>query len=81
MLPNQKPTKRIEIRLVLTNYLTFLADLSVTSSRNQAVLFSMPWMNLGISIIFIKPRKAPPSLLSFLSPFTVEVWMYTAFGK
>ncbi len=57
-----------------------IADLSVTSARNQAVQFSIPWMNLGISIIFIKPRKAPPSLLSFLSPFTLEVWLYTAFG-
>ena len=50
-----------------------IADLSVTSARNDAVQFSIPWMNLGISIIFVKPRKAPPSLLSFLSPFTVEV--------
>ncbi len=24
-----------------------IADLSVTSSRNQAVEFSIPWMNLG----------------------------------
>ncbi len=30
--------------------------------------------------MFIKPRKAPPSLISFLSPFTPEVWMYTGFG-
>ncbi len=35
----------------------------------------------GISIIYIKPRPAPPSMLSFLSPFTLEVWVYTAFGK
>ncbi|XP_059097644.1 glutamate receptor ionotropic, kainate 2-like isoform X2 [Tigriopus californicus] len=54
-----------------------VADLSVTSVRAQAVDFSMPWMNLGISIIFIKPRRAPPSFLSFLSPFTTEVWIYT----
>ena len=58
-----------------------IADLSVTSARNEAVQFSIPWMNLGISIIFVKPRKAPPSLLSFLSPFTIEVWMYVGFGK
>ena len=38
----------------------------------------MPWMNLGISIVFTKP--AAPSLLSFLMPFTAEVWMYVAFG-
>ena len=58
-----------------------VADLSVTTTRASAVQFSMPWMNLGISIIYIKPRKAPPSLLSFLSPFTLEVWIYTALGN
>ena len=29
----------------------------------------------GISIIYIKPRKAPPSLLSFLEPFGNDVWI------
>ena len=58
-----------------------IADLSVTSARASVVQFSMPFMNLGISIIFIKPRPAPPSMLSFLSPFTLEVWIYTAFGE
>ena len=58
-----------------------IADLSVTSERNEAVQFSNPWMTLGISIIFVKPRQAPPSLLSFLSPFTLEVWIYIALGK
>jgi len=57
-----------------------IADLSVTSARNDAVQFSVPWMNLGISIIFVKPKKAPPSLLSFLQPFTIEVWLYVGFG-
>ena len=58
-----------------------IADLSVTSQRNEAVQFSNPWMTLGISIIFVKPRQAPPSLLAFLSPFTVEVWIYIALGN
>ena len=57
-----------------------IADLSVTSLRASVLKFSMPFMNLGISIIYIKPRPASPSLLSFLSPFTLEVWLYTAFG-
>ena len=57
-----------------------VADLSITSSRASAVTFSMPWMTLGISIIYVKPRQAPPSMLSFASPFTLEVWMYTAFS-
>ena len=54
-----------------------VADLSITTERLTAVEFSMPWMNLGISIIYIKPRKAPPSFLSFLEPFGNDVWVST----
>ena len=54
-----------------------VADLSVTTERLTAVDFSMPWMNLGISIIYQKPKKAPPSLLSFLEPFSDPVWIAT----
>ena len=39
------------------------------------ITLSMPWMNLGISIIYIKPRQAPPSFLSFLEPFGNDVWI------
>ena len=50
-----------------------VADLSITTERLNAVEFSMPWMNLGISILYVKPRAAPPSLLAFLDPFTTDV--------
>ena len=30
----------------------------------------------GISILYKKPQKKPPNLFSFLSPFSVEVWIY-----
>ena len=53
-----------------------IADISITSERNEAVTFSMPWMNVGISILYVKPRSAPPSLLAFLDPFTNEVYVY-----
>ena len=56
-------------------------DLTITSSRAEAVKFSMPFLNLGISIMFIKPRKAPPSLVSFLAPFTNEVWVWIILGN
>lgn len=36
----------------------------------------MPFMNLGISILYRKPRKESPSLFSFMSPFSNEVWIY-----
>ena len=32
---------------------------------------------LGISILFKKPAKQESNLFSFLSPFSVEVWIYT----
>ena len=54
---------------------------SMPEMRTDGPDFSIPWMNLGISIIFVKPKKAPPSLLSFLQPFTIEVWLYVGFGK
>ena len=54
-----------------------IADISVTSSRAEAFSFSMPWMNLGISILYVKPRAAPPSLLAFLDPFTTDVYVLT----
>lgn len=30
----------------------------------------------GISILYKKPQKKPPNLFSFLSPLSVEVWIY-----
>jgi len=54
-----------------------IADISITSSRAAAFTFSMPWLNLGISILYIPPRSAPPSLLAFLDPFTTDVYIYT----
>ena len=55
-------------------------DLTITSARAKVVDFSMPFLNLGISILFVKPRQAPPSLMAFMEPFTTEVWIYIALG-
>lgn len=40
--------------------------------------FSLPFMNIGISILYKKPEKKTPSLYSFLAPFHYEVWIYMA---
>ena len=53
-----------------------IADISITSKRASAVRFTMPWMNLGISILYVQPRPAPPSMLAFLDPFTTDVSFY-----
>ncbi|XP_015121885.1 glutamate receptor ionotropic, kainate 2 [Diachasma alloeum] len=52
-----------------------ITDLTITAEREKAVDFTMPFLNLGISILFRKPSKAPPSLFSFLSPFAADVWL------
>lgn len=58
-----------------------VADLTINYEREAVVDFSMPFMNLGIGILFRKPKKEPPKLFSFMSPLAVEVWIYllTAF--
>ncbi|GFY54467.1 glutamate receptor ionotropic, kainate 2 [Trichonephila inaurata madagascariensis] len=53
-----------------------VADLSITFDRESAVDFTMPFMNLGISILFKKPGKKVPALFSFLKPLSIEVWFY-----
>ncbi|XP_076373999.1 glutamate receptor ionotropic, kainate 2-like isoform X2 [Tachypleus tridentatus] len=53
-----------------------IVDLTISSSREEAVDFTMPFMNTGISILFKKPVTKVTSLFSFLSPFSMEVWIY-----
>ncbi|XP_034252798.1 glutamate receptor ionotropic, kainate 2-like isoform X1 [Thrips palmi] len=55
-----------------------ICDLTITYDRERAVDFTMPFMNLGISILFSKPQEPPPNLFSFLSPLSLEVWIYMA---
>ena len=55
-----------------------VGDLTITYDREQAVDFTMPFMNLGISILYQKPTKQPPNLFSFLSPLSLDVWIYMA---
>lgn len=53
-----------------------ICDLTITYERRTAVDFTMPFMTLGVSILFAKPRKEPPELFSFMNPLSVEVWLY-----
>ncbi|CAG7834172.1 unnamed protein product [Allacma fusca] len=53
-----------------------VADLTISKDRQEAVDFTMPFMNLGISILYVVPTAKPPSLFSFLSPFSKDVWLY-----
>ncbi|XP_055383679.1 glutamate receptor ionotropic, kainate 2-like [Condylostylus longicornis] len=53
-----------------------ITDLTITSQREAGVDFTIPFMNLGIAILYKKPQKEPPKLFSFMDPFSKEVWMY-----
>ncbi|XP_055852888.1 glutamate receptor ionotropic, kainate 2 [Episyrphus balteatus] len=55
-----------------------IADLTITFERENAVDFTMPFMNLGVSVLYRKPVKQPPNLFSFLSPLSLDVWIYMA---
>jgi len=57
-----------------------IADLSITYEREKAVDFSNPFMTLGISILYSKPKKQSPELFSFMSPLSLDVWLYMVFA-
>ena len=37
-----------------------------------------PLSTSGVSILFKKPMKKPPNLFSFMSPLSLDVWIYMA---
>lgn len=58
-----------------------ICDLTITFERRRVVDFTMPFMTLGVSILYTKPHKEEPQLFQFLKPLAVDVWicMATAF--
>ncbi|XP_073955277.1 glutamate receptor ionotropic, kainate 2-like isoform X2 [Choristoneura fumiferana] len=57
-----------------------ICDLTITSDRNAVVDFSLPFMSLGISMLF---RVEPPpeaDMFSFINPLDTDVWLYLAVG-
>ncbi|XP_074025580.1 glutamate receptor ionotropic, kainate 2 isoform X1 [Leptinotarsa decemlineata] len=55
-----------------------ICDFTITSDRVAAVDFTVPFMNLGVSILFKKPKNAPPSFFSFADPFGIDTWIALA---
>merc|ERR1719341_465990 len=53
-----------------------IIDMSITSIRQTAVDFTMPYMNTGVGILFKKDKPAPNNLFSFLQPLSLDVWIY-----
>ncbi|KAL3241983.1 hypothetical protein MRX96_047831, partial [Rhipicephalus microplus] len=54
-----------------------IGDLTITSEREQSVDFTMPFMTLGVSILY-KKTDQKRSLLFFLSPLSGVVWLCVA---
>ena len=57
-----------------------MAPLSITSSREEVMDFSKPYMSLGISIMIQKPTKEKPGIFSFMYPLSYEIWMCVVFA-
>ncbi|KAG7298974.1 hypothetical protein JYU34_017445 [Plutella xylostella] len=53
-------------------------DLTITAERARAVDFSVPFMSLGISMLFKEPDPEPANIFSFIQPLTLDVWLYLA---
>ena len=53
-----------------------MAALTINYQREQAIDFTKPFLNLGISILYKRPQKKTPNLFSFLSPLSIEIWLY-----
>ncbi|XP_063622101.1 glutamate receptor ionotropic, kainate 2-like [Cydia splendana] len=51
-----------------------ITDLTITAERERQVDFTTPFMNLGISIVYKKPRAPDPKLFAFMLPFSTGVW-------
>ena len=52
-----------------------MADLSISYQREQVVDFSMPFLDLGISLLYVNSPAKSVNLFSFLSPFSLNVWL------
>ena len=55
-----------------------MAPLTITYAREQVVDFTKPFMNLGISILYLQPFKEKPSVFSFMQPLAGEIWGYVS---
>nr|QZH55031.1 ionotropic glutamate receptor 9 [Achelura yunnanensis] len=55
-----------------------ICDITITSERNSVVDFSMPFMSLGIGMLFHEEEAEPPNMFSFMAPLSLDVWLYLA---
>lgn len=53
-----------------------ICDLTITQARKTVVDFTVPFMQLGISILAYQKPVEQKEWNAFLEPFTEEVWIY-----
>ncbi|CAH4033917.1 glutamate receptor ionotropic, kainate 3-like [Pieris brassicae] len=53
-----------------------ICDFTMTAERQKGIDFSIPFMSLGIGILYKEPSKQPPEMFSFMAVFSKEVWYY-----
>jgi len=53
-----------------------ICDLTITQARKTAVDFTVPFMQLGVSILGFKSAPEKKSLDAYLQPFGGEVWLW-----
>ncbi|XP_017012808.2 glutamate receptor ionotropic, kainate 2 isoform X1 [Drosophila takahashii] len=58
-----------------------VCDLTITQLRRSVVDFTVPFMQLGISILHYKSPPEPKNQFAFLEPFAKEVWIYMIFAQ
>ena len=51
-----------------------IADLTISSERAAVVDFSMPFLNTGISILYVSSPSKTVDLFSFMRPLSFSVW-------
>uniref|UniRef100_A0A1I8PB12 Ionotropic glutamate receptor C-terminal domain-containing protein n=1 Tax=Stomoxys calcitrans TaxID=35570 RepID=A0A1I8PB12_STOCA len=52
-----------------------ICDLTITQERRTVVDFTVPFMQLGVQILYSKPPPPKKELFQFLEPFSVAVWL------
>nr|AVH87305.1 ionotropic receptor 17 [Holotrichia parallela] len=53
-----------------------ICDLTITEERRSAVDFSLPFMTLGISILYSKPKPEERDIFAFMNPLDPVLWLY-----
>jgi len=51
-----------------------IASLTITAERERVIDFTKPYLNLGISIMIYKPKKANSGVFGFMSPLSLHTW-------